>query len=248
MKTRSLYVAWQDKLTRAWFPIGKLMFDGLKFRFVYTKGVIEARQQCGFESLQSFPDIYRTYESEKLFPVFSNRVLSPSREDYPSFVDWCDLSRGLKDPVALLSRSGGERETDALQVFPIPEPENGQYQIHFFAHGIRHCEGASKRIEGLSPGDPLQLVPELDNPQDPLAIKLVAEDSPIGYCPRFIVKDLHKLQRLCEKDIRVSVEKVNPAPTPVQFRLLCRLVSPWPNEFQPFSEEHYGALAPKVAA
>ena len=49
-----LFLAWQDPVSRAWFPIGRLSSDGTTYQFVYTQGVKVAQQQCAFQPLPSF--------------------------------------------------------------------------------------------------------------------------------------------------------------------------------------------------
>jgi hypothetical protein len=168
---KTLFLAWQDPGSGSWFPIGLLTFNGKEYRFSYTKGVLEAQLKCGFGPLLSFPDFNKVYTSEKLFPLFSNRVMPRSRPDYPEFVQWLNLPQHEDDPIALLARSGGKRVTDKFEVFPCPEPdENGRYRIHFFAHGLRHLpKPAIERINGLQVGELLYLAHEFQNPHDSFA-------------------------------------------------------------------------------
>jgi hypothetical protein len=121
-KLQTLFLAWQDTHSRSWFTIGKLTYDGKKYRFVYTQGAKEAQNICDFQPLYSFPDLEQVYTSIHLFPVFSNRLMSPSRPDYAKFLKWLNIPEQEDDHLAILARSGGERETDNLAVFPYPEP------------------------------------------------------------------------------------------------------------------------------
>ena len=62
MKTpQTLFLAWQDPNSRSWFPIGRLTFDGARYKFVYTQGVEEAQQKCSFAPLSSFPHLEKVY-------------------------------------------------------------------------------------------------------------------------------------------------------------------------------------------
>lgn len=86
MKTpKTLFLAWLDPISRYWFPIGRLTFDGGIYQFVYTQGVKEAQEKCAFKPLSSFPRLDEIYTSTQLFPVFANRLMSRSRPDYSSF-------------------------------------------------------------------------------------------------------------------------------------------------------------------
>ena len=46
MNTRTLFLAWQDRRTRQWFPIGRLD-AGSGYRYRYVAGVQRA-QEAGF--------------------------------------------------------------------------------------------------------------------------------------------------------------------------------------------------------
>ncbi|NJN31998.1 MAG: DNA-binding protein [Synechococcales cyanobacterium RM1_1_8] len=245
----SLFLAWQDDTSRAWFPVGRLTYDGLFYRFAYVQGAREAAAKAGFQPIYSFPDFEQVYSSSKLFPLFANRLLRPSRPDYADFVQWLNLP-GENDPLALLARSGGNRKTDTFEVFPCPErDEQGQYQLHFFAHGLRYVPPETvEHLEGLPVGQELWMSHEFQNPYDPEALALKTPDQyNLGYCPRYLVSEVKRLREAGQK-ILVTVERVNAPPTPLQFRILCRLTADWPEGFEPFSGESYQLLVNQIAA
>ena len=151
---KSLFIAWQDNRSRRWFPIGKLSCDEHTYTFVYTEGAEVAKRESGFSPLQCFPELDRVYFSNTLFPVFANRVFPAGRPDYSDYLHWLDLTDLAIEPIELLARSGGEKATDNLQIFPFAEKtENNTFKIRFFAHGIRHVEGADERISQLKEED-----------------------------------------------------------------------------------------------
>lgn len=243
-----LYVAWQDPAQRRWYPIGILSdADGI-YSFRYTQGALEARLYSNFNGLQSFPDLDSIYESTTLFPVFRSRLLSSNRPEYEQFLHWLDLPERDNDPIAILARSGGKRETDKLEVFPRPKQSiNGTYSMHFFVHGIRHISGAEEKVHELSCGDRLVLIPEPENKFDQLALRLEKDGTAIGYCPRYVNSDFGKLLATGPEKCVVRVQRVNLEPVPIQFRLLCKFETPWDSCFKPFDEPAYNpikALAP----
>ncbi len=123
---KSLYLAWRQP-DRRWWPVGHLTRHGSDYVFAYTRGAISA-EEAGFRPLLTFPDRDEVYVSKDLFPLFTNRLPPKSRPDYQNFVEWLDVGPGEADPMVLLARSGGRRETDMFEVFPGPErsPE-GRY-------------------------------------------------------------------------------------------------------------------------
>ena len=243
-----LFLAWQDPESRRWFPVGRLAHDLNGYRFCYVQGALEAKEKAGFEPIWSFPELCHTYDSRELFPLFSNRLLRPSRPEYQDFVQWLNIPDQEDDPIALLARSGGKRRTDNFEVFPCPEREaDGNYHIHFFAHGLRHFpEADQQHVQTLAPGTPLLIMHDLQNPYDSRALVLRTEDChQVGYCPRYLAQDFFKLVCDFPEQVKVEVERVNPAPTPLQFRLLCNLTAPWQDGFEPFSAPSYQPLAPE---
>ena len=251
---KTLFLAWRDPYSRSWYPVGRLNVVEQGYRFVYLKGV-QSALNAGFCLFPSFPNVNSTYVSSDLFPLFANRVMPHSRPDYASYTEWLSVAEHKDDPIALLARSGGQRATDTLEVFPCPEPDaRGQYHIHFFAHGLRHMPKSSlERAESLQHGDQLLLMSDFQNPHDPKALLLRTSDkSPsdvynMGYCPRYLVDDVFQLLERNKLPlagaITVVVERVNHAPAPTQFRLLCSMTMRWPDGFPPFSTDVYQPYA-----
>ncbi|GAB4180097.1 MAG: HIRAN domain-containing protein [Coleofasciculaceae cyanobacterium] len=246
MKThKTLFLAWQDPISRLWFPIGRLTNDGAKYQFVYTQGVKEAQEKCSFEPLPSFPRLDEVYASTELFPVFSNRLMPRSRPDYSKFIEWLNIPADEADPIVMLARSGGQRETDTLTVFPCPESdEEGRYHIHFFSHGVRHLPTCSiERINHFESGEKLWLAHEFQNQYDSQALTLNTQDHHIvGYCPRYLLSYAFELLQTNPKLVEVCVERVNQPPTPLQFRLLCSMSAKCKDDFRPFTGKEYQPL------
>ncbi|HAX88987.1 MAG TPA: DNA-binding protein [Cyanobacteria bacterium UBA11370] len=250
MKTpKTLFLAWQDPISRYWFSIGRLTFDGGIYQFVYTQGVKEAEEKCAFKPLSSFPRLDQVYSSIQLFPVFANRLMSPARPDYSNFIKWLNILNDQNDPMAILARSGGERETDTLAVFPCSEvDEQGQYHLYFFSHGLQHLpSSAIERINQFEHGEKLGLAHEFQNPYDSQALILNTSDHYIvGYCPRYLLAEVFELLRRNSK-LEVRVERVNKPPTPLQFRLLCKMNVDVIDDFRPFSTRQYQPLIAEMA-
>lgn len=249
MTTTTVYLAWQAPQSRRWYPVGRLRRTGAQFEYVYTAGALDARDEDGFHPLVSFPDLHGRYESDSIFPLFANRLLSPGRREYDDFVEWLNLSQTEPDPLVLLARSGGHRLTDSLEVFPCPERgPDGVYRVHFFVHGVRHQSAAAQeRMASLAPGERLRLQRDEQNERDPSAINLRTDEQHpgdmhlLGYLPRYLAEDFAGIRFSSNAPV-VEVERVNPD-APVHFSLLCRMAMPWPDEFKPFSGPLYRPLA-----
>ena len=240
---KTAFLAWQDPTSRTWWPIGRLSHEDGVFRFVYTRG---AQKSKDFSPLGMFPSLDQSYESDSLFPIFANRLLPATRPEYRDFVTWLNIPHSEHDPVAILSRTGGLRATDSLEMFPCPEPlPSGEYVVHFFVRGIRHLPQpiVSERVSKLAVGERLYLLADIQNQHDPLALAIRSSEPVliIGYCPRYLTPDANALVHDGSESI-VKVERVN-VDAPYQLRLLCSLTTSWPDGFVPCSSELYQPLA-----
>jgi len=245
---RKLYLAWQDPVERRWYPVGRLTFENNTYKFVYTKGALKAQQSSRFIPFGRMSDFNVAYESDELFPLFANRLLSEKRPEYRSYIKWLKLENNDHDnrQLAMLAITGGVRETDSLEILACPLPTSeGKYEVVFFSHGISHLERASvEKVNILQPGDKLFLMFDIQNPFDPLAIALRSGDpvTIVGYCPRYLTEDFRQiLDKYGPAIPQVKVEQVN-LDAPLQLRLLCRFTSPWPESFQPCSGELFEPL------
>lgn len=241
-----LYVAWQDTVGRGIYPVARLRVDDSgeqSYEFRYIRGALEA-QAHGFVAFDSFPDLTSTYRGRQLFPFFKNRVMPPSRPDYAGYVLELGLSVESAEPLELLARSGGLRATDRLEIYAAPRVDANSSVWHFLLRGIRHLPpSAEQRILQLQPGMPLYVMRDVQNQHNPKALLLRSEDKiNVGYVPDLLVDDLANLD-LSRDNFQITVAQVNPPPTPVQHRVLCRVHARWPDERKPFSSARFAPLS-----
>ena len=242
-----LFLAWQDAESRRWYPIGRLSVEDGVYRYVYVAGFLRAEAEAGLAPPIGFPDVRRAYRSDRLFPLFANRVMSSSREDYPAYLARLNLRDGPKAPLMMLARNRGLRPTDPFEMFPQPLVtlnDRRRFQTTFFVHGVRHGpETAQARAATLKAGDPLLPMPDWCNPRDPNAIALRTEDRHIvGYVPRFYSAELMRLHA-AKVAPAFTVEHVNPPPAPTQQRVLCSVDAAWNHPEPPLSDGDYRSLA-----
>jgi hypothetical protein len=249
---KKLFLAWQEPKSHHWFPIGCLEFDGDRYIFFYIQGVEKARSE-GFTSVYSLPDLDKIYSSTELFPLFSNRLMSRSRPDYLKYIESLNILVGEDDPMTVLSRSGGSKATDTYEVFPCPKIDgNGNYHTHFFVRGLQYMPKCSidKAVQ-LQQGDILYLSHDFQNPYDRKSLLLHTEDCHnLGYCPRYLSQDIFTMLQKHPQQVKVKIERVNPSPAPMQFRLLCNLSTNRDlssenldeRTFKPFAGEDYQPL------
>lgn len=244
----TLFVAWQaPSPTRAWFPIGRLdaSQDRREYVFRYTRGALHAHDRAGFEPLVSFPEFERRYEANQLFPLFRNRILEPNRKDFAEYLRWLDMDPSHADPIEILGLTGGERQTDSLEVFPkVRKLDDGTVRCRFFLHGLRHVsEAARNRAERLSEGECLQVAIEVNNPATTYAVQLQTADCHlIGWAPRYLVDDL-RAALLEHSTVSAAVERINRLDAPYARRVLVELRGGVPATFEPMTSDEYKVLA-----
>jgi hypothetical protein len=242
---KSLFLAWQAP-NRAWFPVGRLDADvpSHHYCFGYTKGAEQAARQAGFTPLLSFPQFAEKYESSELFPLFQNRVLDSGRKDFATYLTSLDLAPNTNDPIEILSVSGGERQTDNLEVFPRIKPKSdGAFVCRFFLHGWRYMpEAARVRAMELLAGEELGISLELTNPVDSVAIQVTTRDYAfVGWAPRYLVPDLLTAIS-ANPHIAARAVRVNAADVPANRRILIELSGMLPAGYQPMSSEPFQLL------
>jgi hypothetical protein len=232
-----------------WRPVGRLMHDGQLYRFCYTGGA----RKPGFRLFRGMENLDQVYESEDLFPLFANRLLSESRPEYEAYLRWTGLDvSNPPDPIVMLGITEGIRQTDAVEVFPCPVRDAlGCYINRFFLHGIQWLPPAAvQRIGSLIAGERLRITLDVQNEYDPQAVAVRTEPEPtlIGYVPRYLARDVWRLVERCGvQSIELEVVRVN-RDAPVQNRLLCLMRSCWPAGFEPCSGEDFVPIPADVPA
>lgn len=239
---RKLFLAWQSPKTHRWFPIGQLTFDRGNYDFVYTHGVEMALKEPIFRLLHSCPELDRIYTSPELFPLFSNRLMRTSRPDYVDYIQSLNFPESETHPINILARTGGRKATDNFEVFPYPEAkEDGLYEIHFFVRELRYMPKASiESVKQLQVKERLYLMQDFQNAYDSHALLLRNEQRHnLGYCPRYLTTDISQILKQNSQSILVEVEKINHAPNPMQFRLLCKMTVKVEDSFNFLSGQEY---------
>ncbi len=246
---KALFVAWRSEEDTGWGPVGRLSFDGQLYTFCYLQG---ARTLRGFRPFPGMDAFEQVYESEQLFPLFANRLLSKARREYDDYLLWGGFDPdNPPDPIAILGVTEGIRQTDAIEVFPCPAPDDdGFYVTKFFLHGVRwQGQCAVERIPRLLPGEQLLVVPDEENAFDAYAVAVHTTDLvKIGYVPRYFAHDVRELLSGCGGDfIELFVEQVN-TKAPLQHRVLCRIQACWPDGFEPCAGDAFKPIPTGVPA
>jgi len=273
---KTLFLAWQAPNARQWFPIGRLDLSpsappaGLgipsqdpipapphpaSYTFRYTQGVKDA-VRCGFHPLASFPRLGECYRSDRLFPMFQNRVLVETRKGFAEYLQ--SLALETNDPMEILAITGGERQTDNFEVFPrIEKLPDDSFTCRFFLHGWRHMpKPAQERAMRLQPGEGLGIAVEMNNPATGIALLLLSRDYEfLGWTPRYLAEDLFQavaqMSRLPQaaqgsEGFSAQVVHVNAEGVPANRRVLIEFKGYLPQGYVPMAGEPFQPYAETV--
>lgn len=247
--TQTLFLAWQDQVkTKSWYTVGRLDSeeDRKTYVFRYVRGVQKALDEAGFQPLIAFPDLKQTYRSHELFPLFLGRLLRPDREEFTQLIEQLALRPGTTDPIEILALTGGERQTDNLEVFPkVVRQDDGSFHCRFFLHGFRHVNSAAQeRLKTVKEGDELRVAIELNNPVTGYAVQLETPNDyhVLGWAPRYLIHDFLTVAGEAPLDLKAEVLKVNPEPAPAKQRVLVELRGHVPAGMDPMGSEEFKPL------
>lgn len=219
---KSVFLAWQDPKERNWHTVGRLSQDKDLFVFDYTLG---ARNES-FIPFSGMEKLDMTYKSDRLFPLFANRVLNERRPEYKALLSWLGLSEDERSPLQVLARTGGIKSTDNLQIFPeLDLSGSNPLELDFFVHGVRYVsESARQKIRSLKVGDKLLLMHDFQNETDSLALAVRTPSTPeiLGYCPRYLSQGLAGLTQDREADLQLTVARIN-QDAPLYYQLMCKI-------------------------
>ena len=246
-----LYLAWQDRKNRGWFPVGRLVrreSEPVRYEFEYIRGAEEAKRLAGFSGIPGFPEMDKRYVSPSLFSTFRNRAMNPRRPDRLEYLRHLGLDGDGWDEVSELAVSGGRIQSDNFEAFPEIAPDaDGRFASRFTLHGLRHTNPDSiRRSESLTVGEPLVLSLELNNPFTGYAVSVNTRDHyTLGWLPHYLVHALHRDSdnAWLVTDVEARIERVNPD-APLSHRALASFSGRLPAGVSPMAElEQYQPIA-----
>lgn len=234
-----LLVTQREPETASYRALGFLTHYADEYAFAYLASAVSA---TWFRPLPGLSRIDRPYRAPSLFPLFAERVISAHRPDRQETMAALGLPQDAA-PFEVLSRSGGRRVGDAIELVPVPEAgPDGAVSLVFLAHGIRYLsEEAQQRVGELRQGQRLQLLQEPTNAVNARALLVADGDqSPLGYVPDPLVEFVHEVKN--DARHKVTVERANGAEVGYHFRLLVRIKGRIAPGTQPFSGREWSTI------
>jgi hypothetical protein len=234
-----LLVTWQNSDTRLYEAVAVLEATDGGYEFAYLRRV---ERVPGFVPFLGFSEITRRYRSERLFSLFSERVLDPSRPDRPGWLNALALGQVAR-PMEILARSGGHRPGDSIEVVPEPQVDTtGRTTCDFMVHGVRYQAGASERISLLAEGERLRLVEQPNNPANRRALLVTDKEShPLGWVPDPLLDYVHTVRS--QGNPVVTVVRANGPEIGYHLRLLVHLDGKVAPGYRAFSGPEWETLA-----
>jgi|GEM_PF-233511 len=239
---RDLLVLWQQPETREFIPIGRFNYDGRTFSFAYTRDTAEID---GFRPLPGLPDLRSQYAQDVMPAVFDQRVMPPTRPDYPSYMSSLGLDAEHATPWEQIVESGGTRNGDTLQSMQVPTVTSGRAEARFLVNGLRWVlarpliiadptvQISPSQHEGvlraLNPGDEVTIVAERDNTIDEHASIVSSGGVLLGWVSRPLSARFRGL--LVDGPAIATVARVAPPGTPPHLRLILDVNVPAPAGF-----------------
>ena len=227
-----LVVAWRNPETRGIQPVGLLSRDAGQYRFSYLD---TSQELDGFRPFLGLPDLARVYTSDRLFPIFRQRILDEKRPDFAKYLQMLGLASGAPT-MSVLGRSGGGRLGDSIFLVRVPDvAASGATRAVFFVHGVRHTPAAVELIDALGVGDNLALKPEPTNHVNPRAVLVTTSNgAPIGWVPDLLAE--YAQACLSVSPPTVTVVRVNDSDAPPNLRLLLEVTGRVPAGYRPFPQ------------
>lgn len=247
----TLYMAWQDRHKRGWYPIGRMTWQDSKpveYEFAYVRGAKDAQRfaKSLVVPVPGFPDLAKTYRAYDVFPVFRSRAMNRGRPDLTEHLQNLGLNTQSAGVVEELAVSGGHSAKDRFETFPAIEPDcNGNFKARFIVHGFRNVDPQIvDKVTSLNPGDQLKLAIEFNNSFGADAVSVKTEGNRrLGWLPRYLTDVLRQSDAVNLADLDLHVVQVN-HDAPPSHRLLVELSGQLPPGVDPLGQlEQYQPIS-----
>ena len=248
---KTLYLAWQDRHKRSWYPVGRLTRRESKlteYEFVYLRGAEDAQKSANplVIPVPGFPVLTKIYRAHDVFPAFRSRAMNRSRPDLSEHLHSLGFRTSEANVIEELAVSGGHIAKDRLETFPAIEPDrDGKFEARFIVHGLPQADqSVVEKVASLDPRDRLELAFEASNRFSANAVRVKTPDQcVIGWLPRYLADVLRHRDGRKATNVEVRVGQINHK-APLSHRLLVELTGHFPPGFDPMGElEQYQPIS-----
>ncbi|GAA0455556.1 HIRAN domain-containing protein [Alkalibacillus silvisoli] len=212
-----LWLIWQNPQTRQRYHIGRLLHDSDSYSFRYENSgyrrKLKEAMENGYKPHLAFPDINKTYSSNKLFGPFARRLPDNKRPDFHSILQDLGLPTDYTN-MDLLRATGGRLATDTYEFVAPIFTSNSHFDFDFYIAGWRHYDG-DQIIHNIQPGEQVRFELDPDNEQDSKAVIVLSDKygKKLGYIPAFYSGFMYEVIKN-SSTYNANIATVNPKAVP----------------------------------
>lgn len=188
---QSLWLVWQNSVTRLNYHVATLSYVDNQYEFSYTwksEGGQKVRDalENGYMLHPSFPELKKTYVASKMFAAFDRRLPSDIRTDYGQILEELHLTK-QSTKMELLEQTRGKLSNDSYSFEKPLKLINGKLVTAFFINGMRHQKNLPPNWkEILETTNIIKLKLEPENLVDQNAVAVyTGMNIKLGFVPRF---------------------------------------------------------------
>ena len=198
IEPKKLLLAWQSKIdtpegrTRRFVAEIIRTNDNATLRYLIETKDFDEAVKHGFNGYPAFKKDCKVHDN--VLDIFKQRIPQRTRPDFGTYLDSLRIKKAtLVSDFALLGYSEAKLPEDGFSLLIPFEDQSPPFEFIAEVAGFRYSEGM-QRISELVPGLRLLLEAEPKNEFDPMAIKILTEDTKIniGYINRMQTPAFHK--------------------------------------------------------
>ncbi|WHZ32737.1 HIRAN domain-containing protein [Desemzia incerta] len=216
---QSLWLVWQNPITRLNYHVATLSYTDNKYEFSYTwksesgQKVKDALEN-GYMLHPSFPELQKNYVSNKLFAAFDRRLPSDIRKDYNQILEELNLNT-RSTQMELLEQTRGKLSNDSYSFEKPLKLIDDKLKTSFFVNGMRYQQNLpSNWKEIIETTNIITLKLEPENPVDNNAVAVYAGMGiKLGFVPRFYSTAIYALIKRGLNPV-LKIDYINDTATP----------------------------------
>lgn len=217
-----LILAWQapdEFKNRTRFAVGELTCEGETVRLRYFRGAefdalnpdhdYQKLLSYGYKGYPGF-SLSEAEHSSGVLEAFMRRLPPRSRSDFSAYERHLRIKPGSSfSDFALLSLSEAYLPNDGFSIVDPLRPDVDRRELVLEVAGFRYYALKPDAIIPR-PGEPVEIVPEIDNPHDPNAVAIMFAGEKMGNINRLQAETFRTWA--CQHRLRAFVDRLNGRP------------------------------------
>jgi hypothetical protein len=177
-----IYLSWRPANRKHRYIVGVLEHHpDDKYTFSYITSGVEEAQKEGFSPYTEFADTTKTYNSNVVLDVFSQRLMKAERRDVQNFYDFWEIdNQFVNDKFYLLGHTEGLLPTDNFEFLAEYKPIAG---LHFLTDLVGVNE-LHLPMNSVNKGDELRYELDANNSNYPNPVRVYKGDIELGFIKR----------------------------------------------------------------